>query len=284
LRPLQDRLVCRRAEAAADVSGFVENVIVEADGGPVPPVTARRNAATPDPVAADDFSDEPAAPIAQFHDDRRSDGGLADTQSDAPDREPVSMPDAPSLVPPMEHEQPPLRSRAELEPDAVESFAAHRTRIQTKAKTARHSSNWTALILVLFGFNVALIGARSEVVRFMPQTASLFAAIGLPVNLRQLTFENVKISKEENDGVSVLVVEGSIVSGASKAVEVPRLRFAVRNVSGQEIYSWTAPPSRSVLDPGETLPFRSRLASPPADASDVVVRFFPARDTVPRPK
>jgi hypothetical protein len=59
---------------------------------------------------------------------------------------------------------------------------------------------------------------------------------------------------------------------------VPRLRFAVRNATGQEIYAWTAKPSRSILEPGDKLPFRSRLASPPADASDVLVRFANAND------
>jgi hypothetical protein len=115
-------------------------------------------------------------------------------------------------------------------------------------------------------------------VRYLPQTASLFSAIGLPVNLRNLTFENVKITKEERDGVTVLSVEGTIASLSHKAVEVPRLRFAVRNASGQEIYAWTAAPTRSILNDGEKLPFRSRLASPPADASDVLVRFVNAHD------
>src|SRR5262245_39906760 len=53
--------------------------------------------------------------------------------------------------------------------------------------------------------NVALIGARSEVVRFFPQTASLFAAVGLPVNLRNLKFENMRISKEAQEGLASLV-------------------------------------------------------------------------------
>ena len=133
---------------------------------------------------------------------------------------------------------------------------------------------------MLFAFNVALIGARSEVVRYLPQTASLFAAIGLPVNLRNLKFENVRISKETQDGVNILIVEGTIVSTAGKPAEVPRLRFAARNATGQEVYTWTALPTRSILGPGESLEFSSRLASPPADASDVMVRFFNSQDAV----
>jgi hypothetical protein len=100
----------------------------------------------------------------------------------------------------------------------------------------------------------------------------------MPVNLRHLTFEDVKISKDEQDGVAVLTVEGTIASQSNKAVEVPRMRLAVRNATGQEIYAWTARPSRSILEPGQKLPFRSRLASPPADASDVLVRFVNATD------
>jgi hypothetical protein len=49
---------------------------------------------------------------------------------------------------------------------------------------------------------------------------------------------------------------------------------------GQEIYTWTSMPSRSILGPGEKLEFRSRLVSPPASATDVMVRFFNPQDVV----
>jgi hypothetical protein len=101
-----------------------------------------------------------------------------------------------------------------------------------------------------------------------------------PVNLRNLQFENVRISKESENGANILIVEGLIVNIVDKPVEVPRLRFAARNAAGQEVYTWTALPSRSILGPGESLEFRSRLASPPADASDVMVRFFNRQDAI----
>jgi hypothetical protein len=183
-------------------------------------------------------------------------------------------------VPPIEHAPLPDAANADLDSEDIESFAARRARLKTRRQHKRRSSRWTAIILVLFAFNVALIGARSEVVRYLPQTASLFAAIGLPVNLRNLKFKNVRISKDTQDGVNTLIVEGTIVSTAGKPSEVPRLRFAARNVSGQEVYTWTALASRSILGPGESLEFSSRLVSPPADASDVMVRFFNSQDAV----
>ncbi len=201
------------------------------------------------------------------------------TPADAPHAEPVTIADAPSVVPPIEPPAapPPI---AKSEPDEAENFVARRKRLQARRVKARRSSHWTALILVLFAFNVALIGARSEVVRFFPQTASLFSAIGLPVNLRNLKFENMRISKETQEGLAALVIEGNIVSIASKPTEVPRLRFAARDAAGQEVYTWSSMPSRSTIGPGEKLEFRSRLVSPPESATDVVVRFFGPQDAV----
>ena len=95
-----------------------------------------------------------------------------------------------------------------------------------------------------------------------------------------MTFTDLKIGNEIHDGVPVLVVEGMIVSTVSKPVDVPRLRFALRSATGAEVYSWTAQPSQPVLEPFETMPFRSRLASPPAEGHDIQVRFFTRRDAV----
>ena len=137
---------------------------------------------------------------------------------------------------------------------------------------------WASAILTLVAVNLMLIGWRSNVVRWLPQTASLYAAIGLPVNLRGLIFADVTTERETRDGVEVLLIQGTIVNDAKRAVEVPRLRFSVRYPSGYEVYSWTALPTRNVLLPGETLPFSSRLASPPREGDRVEVRFFNRRD------
>ena len=94
----------------------------------------------------------------------------------------------------------------------------------------------------------------------------------------------MRISREIEDNVAILIVDGSIVSDASGPVEVPRLRFAARDKAGQEVYTWTMLPERSILQPGEKLAFRSRLAAPPKDAQDVMVRFFTPRDVEAKTK
>ena len=103
--------------------------------------------------------------------------------------------------------------------------------------------------------------------RHLPQTASLYAAIGLPVNLRGLQFDNIKTAREMQDGVPVLVVEGEIVGTRAPVTEVPRLRFAVRTAPARKSTPGPRGPTAPCSPPGETLPFRSRLASPPAEAT-----------------
>jgi hypothetical protein len=276
-------------KADADVTAFVDSVIAEAEAAPAanspppPPPADTAPAAADDDFGADpsesDMDAEPAAPPVRAP--QRDEVPLQDFA--APEL-PVTIADAPSLVPPMAHAAQPGGTDAELDAEDIESFAARRQRLQARRKEKRRSSRWTAIILLLLAFNVAVVGARNEVVRYLPQTASLFSAIGLPVNLRHLKFEDVAISKEVQAGVKMLVVHGVIVSTARTPTEVPRLRFAARNATGQEVYTWTALPSRSILGPGDKLEFSSQLASPPADAVNVLVRFFTPQDAAAEAK
>ncbi|WP_293860217.1 zinc-ribbon domain-containing protein [uncultured Alsobacter sp.] len=125
-------------------------------------------------------------------------------------------------------------------------------------------------LVVLAGLAVA---QRKAIVRVMPQTARLFAAIGLPVNLRGLTIEGVKSELVADAAQTILVVEGTVRAVASGNVEVPPLQLSIRGADGQEVYSWTAEAGNSALRQGETAPFRARLVAPPAEGRDVVIRF-----------
>ena len=194
------------------------------------------------------------------------------------DPQPVMVADAPSIAPVLEQEPAP---RVDEGPgENVETLAALRARQAAKHKRRRSRPGLSFAIFALVAAILGLIGLRKQVVQLAPQTASLYRAIGLAVNLRGLAFEGVKTTREVSEGVTVLVVEGAVVNVTSHTVEVPRLRFGVRNEAGLEIYAWTSVPARTILGPGEAVEFRSRLASPPAEARDVVVRFFNRRDVV----
>jgi predicted Zn finger-like uncharacterized protein len=125
---------------------------------------------------------------------------------------------------------------------------------------------------------LALMIWRADVVRLLPQTADFYKMVGLDVNLRGLMFKDVKITSETVEGKPVLVIEGVIVGEASKPVELPRLRFSVRDAQGAEIYAWNTVLEQPVLKPGQKAWFKSRLASPPPEGRNIDVRFFNKRD------
>lgn len=125
---------------------------------------------------------------------------------------------------------------------------------------------------------LALLIWRVEVVRLLPQTADFYQMVGLEVNLRGLMFKDVKITSETVDGKPVLVIEGVITGETKKTVQLPRLRFSVRDAQGAEIYAWNAVLEQPVLKPGERAWFKSRLASPPPEGRNIDVRFFHKRD------
>ncbi|MGY8661467.1 MJ0042-type zinc finger domain-containing protein [Bradyrhizobium sp. UFLA05-109] len=125
---------------------------------------------------------------------------------------------------------------------------------------------------------VALVVWRADMVRLLPQTAAFYKMIGIEVNLRGLAFRDVKVTSETVDGKQVLVIEGVIVGETRKAVDIPRLRFAVRDAQGAEIYAWNAVLEQTVLHPGEHAFFKSRLASPPPEGRNIDIRFFNRRD------
>jgi predicted Zn finger-like uncharacterized protein len=247
------------ADPQPPVQDFVPAPGMSPEAGPVEaslgddPGMAQAGWPAPEPAAQDGHQDE--------HQDQN--------ESQDQDASPPPIIDAPPLVP---SEQAPTPA------EDIESVAARRAQRQAAHRLRWERSMWTSGILTLVALNLMLIGWRSDVVRWLPQTASLYAAIGLPVNLRGLVFTNVTTERETNDGVEVLVVQGTIVNTFKRAVEVPRLRFSVRYQSGYEVYSWTALPNRNVLLPGESVPFSSRLASPPREGDRVEVRFFNRRD------
>lgn len=251
---------------------------------------------------ADSWDQAAAAAEGEFHGEASEPAGVAAETADGPaaanETQPLSDAQTPDLI----EEGPPLVPGHEQERQFapgegpfpitggdVEVFARRKASKRAKQKLVLTlpKFKWplAPLPTLLVGLGAAvtiLIGWRADTVRRLPQTAAFYSAIGLDVNLRGLAFENIKISPEAHEGIPVMVIEGEIVSISRKTVEVPRLRFGVRNGLGAEIYNWTAMPSRTVAAAGDRVPFRSRLASPPAETHDISVRFYNRHDMAAR--
>jgi predicted Zn finger-like uncharacterized protein len=270
---------CKNTWFASPEGAVVEEVVTAA--APPPAVRAPAPKAPPPPppeaeefdiATASDFSVEGVMPP--------DDTGATDE-----DGKPLAAMDAPPLAP-TDDAEPAEPSRAKFDPDAaddIETIAARRARHAQAERREKRTPlqrilSLPMLIVALAAILLGVLQWRATVVRYFPQTASLFSMLGMPVNLRGLSFQEVKSRSEFHDGVMVLVVEGVIVNLTRNTLEVPRLRFGLRNGTGHEVYAWTALSSRTLLGSGDGLPFRTRLASPPPDGRDVIVRFFNRRD------
>lgn len=163
-------------------------------------------------------------------------------------------------------------------PDTAPVIARPRRRLKPSLSLARPRIGLGTVCAAMGALVVALLIWRADVVRLLPQTAGFYKMVGLEVNLRGLVFKDVKVSSETVEGKPVLVIEGIILGEARKPVELPRLRFAVRDAQGAEIYAWNAVLEQAVLNPGEKAWFKSRLASPPPEGRNIDVRFFTKRD------
>jgi hypothetical protein len=115
--------------------------------------------------------------------------------------------------------------------------------------------------------------AREAMVRQAPELADLYALAGMDVNLRGIEIGGLRITHERDGSSAVLAVEGTLENIGSRPRPVPRLRFGLRAADGREVYAWTAEPGQPILDPGDSMPFASRLSSPPEAGSVVEVRF-----------
>jgi hypothetical protein len=71
----------------------------------------------------------------------------------------------------------------------------------------------------------------------------------------------------------ILVTEGEIVNLRRRENRVSSIALAVRGANGLQRYAWTVPAPKTRLGPGEAVNFRARLATPPEDGAEVVVRF-----------
>jgi predicted Zn finger-like uncharacterized protein len=120
--------------------------------------------------------------------------------------------------------------------------------------------------------------ARTNVVRAIPQTASLFARIGLPVNVRGIEIRDaVAFSNPAEEGrPEELVVEGDLVGVARSDMPVAPLLVEIRNAAGRVIRTFSVPAPRAVLGAAETARFRASLPAPPQEGRAVVLRFAEA--------
>lgn len=115
-----------------------------------------------------------------------------------------------------------------------------------------------------------------RVVAVAPGVARFYSAIGLPVPTAGLDFRAVTAEMVGAGAEAALVVQGEVANRSADEKAVPAIELTVRNPAGQPFYTWTTEAARRTLAPSETASFRARLAAPPPEGTQVLVRFASA--------
>jgi predicted Zn finger-like uncharacterized protein len=130
-------------------------------------------------------------------------------------------------------------------------------------------------LMILFGGS---IGARERVVEILPQLGGLYSLAGFPVTVGGLNFRDVRSQIVLNGNEAILVVEGEIANLTAQEKDVPTISIHLKSAARQDVYQWTIEPPRRQMGAHENSRFRARLAAPPPEAQQVLVRFS---ETVP---
>lgn len=169
-----------------------------------------------------------------------------------------------------------IRAGSEDAPPDVPAAGPRRpARPRKKRRPALGLSPGLAVGLVVLAALPLACLARTSVVRALPQTASLYARIGLPVNLRGIEIRDVvAFSSPAQDGrPAELIVEGDLVGVGRRDVPVSALAVEIRDAAGHALATFPVPAPRAVLGSGETARFRAKISAPPAQGRALEMRF-----------
>lgn len=135
-------------------------------------------------------------------------------------------------------------------------------------------AGWAALIAVVVLIGLSAVRYRQEISTIWPQSAGVYNRLGMKVNVRGIDFVKVDYHRESEDGQVVLAVTGRIINNGNRELPVPQSVMVILTDAGnREIYHWPFTPSAQTLKPGQSVPFLTRLSSPPAAARHLEVRF-----------
>ncbi|MGH1349386.1 MAG: hypothetical protein ACRBBN_01070 [Methyloligellaceae bacterium] len=132
---------------------------------------------------------------------------------------------------------------------------------------------WAAFSAAVFVIFLSAYMFRVGIVKRLPTSAHIYAALGIDVNVRGLKFEGVEHKWDTEAGRPVLRIAGEIVNVTNRPIQVPTIVFAFRDKSGAELYYRPKKIEIQQVMPRKNLPFAFKLLSPSELVHSVELRF-----------
>jgi len=138
-----------------------------------------------------------------------------------------------------------------------------------------------AVFAVLF-IGIAATGflAKDAIIKAVPAAKDYYIMMGIhKVEPGEgLAHQDVKARRDVKNGIDYLIVEGKVANVTEEAVHVPVLKVALTNTDGKEIRVQTMELPKTVLEAGESIPFKVEFENPPGTARSMALGFVDAAD------
>lgn len=132
---------------------------------------------------------------------------------------------------------------------------------------------WGVTGAVVVGMGAGAVGLREQVATLWPNTAGVYAALGMGVNLYGLEIDDLTVAQDFDAGEPVYVVRGAVTNVGREDRAAPLLRFGLRDDASAEIHSQLADLEGRTIPAGGRLAFEFRLDGPVERAADLEASF-----------
>ena len=145
---------------------------------------------------------------------------------------------------------------------------------QENRRAAASGAVWGLGAAAVVGLVAGVAVSRERVVQAWPKTASVFAAVGLPVNATGLVIERHQASLQfAEDGRPALVVRGSIRNVQDHAVSAPPLQITLLGAEGRPVATKISQAVNPQVPANASRTFEETVLDPPSSVTEVEVKF-----------
>jgi predicted Zn finger-like uncharacterized protein len=131
---------------------------------------------------------------------------------------------------------------------------------------------YTLLMLVVIAAGAYL--TRTQLVSRWPELAQYYEMLGVPVENSQagsFDFHNVTTTRDTENGLPALIIQGEVVNVSNVAKQVPKLKVTLLDNAKHELQSWSFTVSDDRMLPGASVAFRTSIARHNEEATMALV-------------
>ncbi|MEO1553204.1 MAG: MJ0042-type zinc finger domain-containing protein [Pseudomonadota bacterium] len=165
------------------------------------------------------------------------------------------------------------------EANALGAHEAYRLKVKERRRRKSRAaafSAWTTTAATLVALIAGLLIFRGEVVKRWPESASTYAAIGIPVNRFGLEFLETEAERFFDGTTPILEVRGAVQNVSGRTTTAPRVRVILLDDQGNQVAEAFAPITPSSIPADATAVFAARVENPPFEAFELELDLVPA--------